>query len=860
MDDSTPQTGCTLRMRGISKHFPGVRALTDVDYECNAGEIHALIGENGSGKSTLIGVASGRLQADSGTIEIEGQELHHILPAEARRLGIYTVYQDNSLVPDLSVAQNMYLSAPPELRPPFGQMTSWAREHLQHYELDVDARALVGGLPLGMQQLVELVKALIARPRVLLLDEPTSALDATGVVILVRYVRQAAAAGAAVVYISHRLGEVLDLAGRLTVLRDGKTRGTYSTENLRPEDVVTLMVGNPLDVEFPVKTGPSADGDVVFSARELVGATFRLPNLELRKGEVLGLAGAEGNGQRELLRALGGLADARGHLACDGRALHPGSIHRALDSGVLFLSGDRARDSVFPVLGVRQNMGIHVLDHFTHAGLISSRTERAAVNTIVETLDVVTPSIEQPIRFLSGGNQQKVVVGRSFLFPAKVVLIDEPTQGVDARARPQIYGALRAKAEQGMSIIVNSSDALELAGLCDRVLVISRGQVVRELEGAQLTEENIVGSFVRATATVANAAPVRPKAAVRTKPLAWLGRFTRSDWFPLVALIALMLGMGGYTAARSSAFLTESNMESLLISTIPLALVALAQLSVLLLGGIDISVGSLMSLTVVVASFWLTGDATAGLILGGLGCLAVGALVGTANGVLVRGLRITPVIATIAMLGILQGIALILRPQPTGLISLRFLDAMSKTVGFIPWVFIFIVVAALVGELWLLRSGSGLTTRAVGFREEATRRVGVRTTRTHVRAYIVTGLVAATAGLFLASQTGVGAPTSGAGFALASIAAPVLGGASLFGGRGSLVGTVLGALFLALTVNVIPFLQVTDAFGLVATGGLTLVAILAYSRNPAWTSLYARFQSMRAARAEAVPAMASAGE
>ena len=856
MNDTKP-TGATLRMRGISKSFPGVRALNDVDYECDAGEIHALIGENGSGKSTLIGVASGRLQADAGTIEIDGQTLYRVLPAEARRLGIFTVYQDNSLVPDLSVAQNMYLSAPPDVRPPFNQMTSWARGHLAHYELEVDARAPVGGLPLGMQQLVELVKALIARPRVLLLDEPTSALDATGVEILVRYVRQAAASGVAVVYISHRLGEVLDLASRLTVLRDGETKGTYSTENLRPEDVVTLMVGNPLEVEFPSKTGPSADGEVVYSARDIVGPTFQLDKLELRKGEVVGLAGAEGNGQRELLRALGGLAEARGELTCDGHPLRPGSIHHALANGVLFLSGDRARDSVFPVLGVRQNMGIHVLSQFTRAGLISGGAERAAVKTIVEALDVVTPSIEQPIRFLSGGNQQKVVVGRSFLFPAKVVLIDEPTQGVDAKARLQIYRALRAKAEQGLSIIVNSSDALELSGLCDRVLVISRGQVVRELEGADLSEENIVGSFVRATTTVASAAPMARTRAVRINPLAWLGRLTRSDWFPLVALFALMLGMGAYARSQSAAFLTESNMESLLISTIPLALVALAQLSVLLLGGIDISVGSMMSLTVVVASFWLTGDSTIVLVVGALGCIAIGALVGTANGVLVRGLRITPVIATIAMLGILQGIALILRPQPTGNISLRFLSAMSETVGFIPWVFIAIVVAALIGEVWLVRSGSGLTTRAVGFREEATRRVGVRTTRTHVRAYIITGVVAAMAGLFLASQTGVGAPTSGAGFALASIAAPVLGGASLFGGRGSLIGAVLGALFLALTVNVIPFLQITDAFGLVATGALTLVAILAYSRNPAWGELQARIRSLRAAKTAPVPAVAS---
>jgi ribose transport system ATP-binding protein len=702
-------------------------------------------------------------------------------------------------------------------------------------------------LPLGTQQLVELVKALVARPKVLLLDEPTSALDASGVEILVRYVQRAAADGVAVVYISHRLGEVLDLAGRLTVLRDGETRGTYSTESLRPEDVVTLMVGNPLEVEFPPKGDAAVDREVVLSVSELVGRGFRLPSLELHKGEVVGLAGAEGNGQRELLRALGGLVEATGEVVCDGHSLRLGSVHRALGDGVLFLSGDRARDSVFPDLGVRPNMAIHVLHQFSHAGFIAGSAERAAVNTIVERLDVVTPSIEQPIRFLSGGNQQKVVVGRSFLFPAKVLLIDEPTQGVDARARLQIYRALREKAEQGLSIVIKSSDALELAGLCDRVLVISRGQLVKELHGSELTEENIVSSFVRATTALPDAQTTSKAEPIATHPRTWLGRLLRADWFPLVALIALMLAMGGYTATKSSAFLTESNMESLLISTIPLALVALAQLSVLLIGGVDISVGSMMSLTVVLASFWLSGDSAFGLVVGGLACIAVGAVVGATNGLLVRGLRITPVIATIAMLGILQGIALILRPKPAGNISLNFLSAMSETVSFIPWAFIVVVALAVVGEIWLLRTRSGLTTRAVGLREEAARRIGVPTTLTHVRAYVVAGVIATMAGLFLASQTGVGAPTAGVGFTLGSIAATVLGGASLFGGRGSLIGTVLGALFLALTVNVVPFLGVTDAFGLVATGALTLVAILAYSRSTAWSGLYARFRSMRGA-------------
>lgn len=841
-----------LQLRGVCKRFPGVQALNNVDFECHAGEVHAIVGENGSGKSTLLAIASGALVPDSGTVDICGQRLRQARPALARRMGLSTVYQDNSLVPDLSVWQNLYLSAPPQARPRYRETVAWAREIVRQYGLTLDVRATVNDLPLAERQFLEVIKALVSKPKVLLLDEPTTALGPGNVEHLHSIIREVAADGAGVVYVSHRLPEVLSLAGRVTVLRDGEHQGTYPTKGLSQDEIIALMVGNPLEVEFPEKAAPGANGDgAVLSVEQLCGGSFGPLDLTVRRGEIVGIAGAAGNGQREIMRAISGFEPSSGRVACDGRRYRLNSPAAALRAGVMLISGDRAREAIFPVLGLRHNMTVQVLNQFGRLGVLAGNGERAAASSLVRQLEIVTPSLEQPIRFLSGGNQQKAVMSRGFLYPAKVILVDQPTQGVDARARLDIYRALRAKAKEGTAIIVNSTDALELAGLCDRVLVVSRGQIVKELEGEGLSEENIVSSFTTSDArrvdTRLRTGEARPREAgrrlslptVRVPALPQIMRrasaLLTAEWTPLWVLVLLILAIGAYTANESSSFASTLNMRHLMLATIPLAIVAMAQLNVLLVGGFDISVGSVMSLTVVAASYLIgAGDATGAIIVGVAGCIGIGVLVGAVNGALVRGLLIAPVIATIATLSVVQGIALLLRSIPRGAISSDFINVMTHSIDFVPVAFIIVGVTAIAADIWLHHSGSGLVTRAVGFREEAARRIGAPTGWIHLRAYLLSGTMAAIGGLFLGTQVGVGHPTVGANFTLLSIAAAVLGGASLFGGRGSFLGAVLGALFLSLTVNILPFLEINTAFGLIAAGSLTLIAILLYSGASIW--------------------------
>ena len=823
----------SLELFGISKRYPGVQALNGVDFECRPGEIHAVLGENGSGKSTLLGIAGGAVVADQGRVMIMGQPLAAADPLQARQLGLAVVYQDDSLVRELTVAENLLLGAV-DAPTTLGGKREWAQKQLAPYDLRISPDTLVGHLTASQRQFLEIVKALAANPKVLLLDEPTSSLDISGVETLGGIIRRIVAAGAAVVYVSHRLPEILALADRVTILRDGESQGTYEVgEGLSENDLIALMVGRPIETEYPVGSA-LVPTDIVLSSTGLTGPRFQDVAFFVRRGEILGFAGSEGNGQREALRALGGFEAAGGQVLCGGRPVKPGTPRDALDAGVFSLSADRAAELIFPGLGVRENMTVQVLEDFATNGVISAPKERASALSLIEKLSIVTPDLDQPIRALSGGNQQKTVLARSFLYKAKAVLIDEPTQGVDAKARFDIYRAIRAKADEGVACVINSSDAMELAGLCDRVLVFSRGRVIRELSGREITEESIVSSFLRSKGVAATAKEEVDAPRADWWSLANLRKLAAGGsqqwWVPLLFLLVLILAVGCYASFRTDAFFTALNIKHILLATAPLALVTMAQFNVLLVRGFDVSVGAVISLTVVIGSFLMAEDMNTGLILlGALVCLAVGVIVGLSNGALVRHVGINSVITTIAMLSVVQGIALYLRPSPFGVISEDFIDFFQTRIGFVPVSFFVILAAAVAGDVWLYRTRSGLKLRAVGFREEAAKRNGVRVDFVHMRAFLLSAVIAVLSGFFVASEVGVGTPIIGSSYTLTSIAAAVLGGAALTGGRGSFVGGLLGALFFSLVVNIITLLGLNTGAGIMTSGALTLFAVALYS-------------------------------
>jgi ribose transport system ATP-binding protein len=492
--------GVVLELRGVSRQFGAVRALTDVSFDCRAGEVHAVVGENGSGKSTLLGIASGFVSPDLGSVQIGGRTLRRDSPALARKLGLAMAYQDTSLVLPEPVKNNLFLAARPENRPAYWKRKRWARKLLAEFDLDLELfpDAPAGFITLADRQLFEVAKALVADPKVLLLDEPTTALGPHEVDALHRTVVACRERGVGVVYVSHRLPEVLEIADRITVLRDGRNRGTFEAAATSEAELVELIVGRPFEAAFPPAAPAAAERRQVLVVDGLQGQSFGPVSFTLEAGEIVGVAGAEGNGQPQLFDCLAGRqAPKAGLVACDGKELSLISTHEAIKAGILLLPGDRKREALMTVLGVRVNATIQSLRRFSVAGLLRRRREREAVADLATTLRIRTPSLEQPVEFLSGGNQQKVSVARSFLREPSVILAYEPTQGVDVGSRFDIYQALRTRTDAGAALLVKSSDPLELVGLCDRVLVMSRGQIVEEIPGDELDERRIVEAIVR---------------------------------------------------------------------------------------------------------------------------------------------------------------------------------------------------------------------------------------------------------------------------------------------------------------------------------------------------------------------------
>jgi ribose transport system ATP-binding protein len=829
-DDPLQAAAAVLQLTGVSKRFGPVEAVRDVAFTARAGEVHALLGENGAGKSTLMGIASGDVRPDTGTIEIGGVPIvGQLSSAQAQRLGLAIVHQHPAVLPDLTVAENLILAVPPSLRGQDGRARDWVAEQLRRVGCTEHPATRMIDVGIAQRQLIELAKALAIEPKLLILDEPTAPLTADLVELLFEKVREAAARGAAIVYISHRLQEVRRVAQYATVMRDGAVKGAGPISEMSDDEMVRLIVGRTVTSVYPEKSRGISQGGKALVVKGLSGERFHDITMTARGGEIVGIAGITGNGQSEFLRALAGLVEANGEAILCGKPLRHGRPDAASQAGVTFMSADRHKEGLFIHMSVRENAALSALSRFARFGVVQSRIERARVEEQRSRLAIRTPSIETPVSALSGGNQQKVILSRALLAHANLVLAEEPTAGVDVGARSEIYRILREVASGGTPIVVVSSDIVELEGLCDRVVVFSRGQAVGELSGAEVTEERIGRTMVTATAhRLTKASEAASPATMQRKRFR---QFLAGDYVPSLVLATLILLLGAYVSSVNGRFISAFNIEKLLLLTTALSFVAFGQMCCILTGGIDLSVGPLVGLAVVISSFFFVSDSTIGLmILGLVAMAAAGAAVGIANGLLVRFGNFTAVAATLGIYIIIQGCSVLLRPQPGGNIDTDVIDTVQARIGGIPVAFIIAVLFCIGLELALRYTRWGLSIRAIGSNEESSWRVGVPVDWSAIGAFFACSMLTIVGGIMVMAQLGIGDPNQGIEYTLASVAAVVLGGASLFGGRGSFIGVLLGAMLIQEINSATTFLGLSQAWQYWFIGGLTLGAVAVYSQ------------------------------
>lgn len=499
MDESRTVSDNVIELRGIGKSFPGVRALAGVDFTVRRGEIHALVGKNGAGKSTLMHVLTGIYPADEGEILVRGERVDPMTPARARQAGIVLVAQHAKFVPGLSIAENIFVGEWPRWRGGFvdwGQLYRKAQDRLDQVGLDLDVRRKAEGLSVAERQMVDIARALFADASVVILDEPTAPLPKHEVELLFRFVRRQRERGASFVYISHYLEEVFALADRVTIVRDGQVVGVHPVSAVTPRELIRAISGT--DVERFRRTARATEGDAVLRIAGLSRpGAYEGVDLTLHAGEVVGLTGLEGCGNAALARGLFGLEPmGEGNVDLDGRPYWARQPGEALAQGVAYLPRDRHGLGIIGIRGVRENVALPILRRLSNRlGMIRGGEERRLVAGYVEALGIKTAGIDQPVELLSGGNQQKVVVAKLVATRPKVLLLDEPTQGVDVQAKVEILRIVDDLTTRGVAVGVVSDELSELLEICDRIVVFYRGRIASEFRRGESdwTHEAVLG-------------------------------------------------------------------------------------------------------------------------------------------------------------------------------------------------------------------------------------------------------------------------------------------------------------------------------------------------------------------------------
>lgn len=843
-----------IEARGVGIGFPGVRAVSAVDFDVRPGEVHALVGENGAGKSTLGKLLSGALQGDEGEIAVDGVVRTFPSPRAAMAAGVAMIPQELQLITSLSVAENISLGREPRVAS--GLVDRAALRASARAPLDavgaghIDADTPIHGLAPGDRQLVAIARALAHDARCVIMDEPTASLGAGEEARLEQVIRTLTASGTGVVYVSHKLDEVLRLADRVTVMRDGKRIVTRPAAGLTAPELVRLMVGRDIPpIDLPA-VSPMArevlriEGLSVADNGDHARERLRDVSLRVRAGEVVGLAGLVGAGRTDLLLALMGApgATVRGRIWVDGRVYEPRTPTAARDAGMVMLPEERQADGIFPQLGVDRNITMSALERVSRWGWIAARKEATAAAALMQRTGVRAASASVPIATLSGGNQQKALLARCLFASPKLLLLDEPTRGIDLAARADVYRELHELAHEGFGVLLASSDMSEVLTQCHRVVVFRNGAIVAEFDREEATEEKVLAAAAGAPRSGEgvtdgrDSTPERAGAAAGGDgpPSRRAARMQRlAPYRGALGLLAVLVLAIVYSPTRGGrpVFLDLGNLTDILRQVAEKGILAVGMTAVVIAGGIDLSVGSILAFSATLAA-WLLMKGGMGLASTALIVVAAGALWGWLNGVVVARWKLPPFIATLATMSAARGAARYLSGGTA--IPLGFGDGgapesvralAAPLLPYLPAPAVIFVAAVIAMHVFLGRTRSGRYLYAVGDNESAARLSGVRVGWHTASVYVISGLLAGVAGLVHCAQLEQGNPNDGVAYELDAIAAVVIGGTALSGGSGSVAGTLVGILTIGVINNSMGLNNVDANLQLILKGVIILAAV-----------------------------------
>jgi rhamnose transport system ATP-binding protein len=828
-----------IELRGITKRFGPVEVLSDVDLSLHAGRVHSLAGENGAGKSTIVKILGGIYQPDSGRILKDGTETTILGSADARRQGIAVIHQHPAVFPDLSVAENVFVGRQPRRmgRIDWAKMTGKARELLSSLRMEIDVRVPVKILSIAERQAIEIAKALSIDARVLVMDEPTSTISSREVDRLFEIVEQLKKQGVAILFISHFIDEILGWGDDVTVLRSGKRITTLPATDLTLEQTVRHMIGAEPGTFFPKEDAQI--GMPVLSVRGLSGAgSVEDVSFDVRAGEILGFFGLVGAGRSEVAQMLFGITKPdRGEILVDGRVARPRSPRHAMRLGISLLPEDRHQQGLVLQFPIRANETLPILRQLAdRLGLVDRGKETQIARDFAARMRVIATGVEQLTNTLSGGNQQKVLLAKWLIPSPRILILDEPTRGIDVGAKAEIHRIVSQLAAKGMAVILISDDAQEVIGMADRIIV---------LRGGRIAAESVRSSFDREAILLAAAHTARDHRA----PESSLGALTRSFEaatassagssfigrlmrVPELGLVLALLIICAAVTIREPRFLQGANLEQVALSATLVCIVALGEAVVIIARQVDLSVGAIVATSAFISAAWLEHHPDGWILFVVLLGCAVGVALGAVNALLVAVFRIPAIVATLGTLAIYRGGVIVLaggRQISATVLPDSYGDIARIHVAGAP---------LLVWLAVLLTVGFGLATRftrtgrnlyALGSNQESARFSGISDRRHIALVFILSGLLCGFVGVLWGARFGTVDAVIAPDLHFQAISAVVVGGVSIFGGSGSVYGAALGAVIFAVLQNGVQLLGINRFWLQAVFGAAILFTVLFYN-------------------------------